>query len=119
MTNRRRVTYRAFWTCRGTRGKTWGLKLKVLHWINKMIIRPILTYGSTEWWTKVTYNVSRMELNKLQRLACLAIMGAMKTTPTAAMEILLGLLPLHVIIKAGSPGSDLQTYVQSTVETLI
>jgi hypothetical protein len=26
--------------------------------------------------------------------------GAMKTTPTAAVEFLLGLLPLHVIIEA-------------------
>jgi hypothetical protein len=37
-----------------------------------------------------------MEFSKLQRLACLAIPGLMKT-PTVAMEVLLGLLPLHVI----------------------
>jgi hypothetical protein len=41
-----------------------------------------------------------MELNKLQRLTCLAITGAMGTTPTAAMEVLLGLSPLLVIIEA-------------------
>jgi hypothetical protein len=41
-----------------------------------------------------------MEFNKLQRLACLAITGTMKTTPTAAMEVLLGLPPLHVVIEA-------------------
>jgi hypothetical protein len=92
--------YRAFWTCKGTFGKTWGLKPKVLHWIYIMIIRPILTYGAMVWWTRVNYNVRRMELNKLQRLACLAITGAMKTTPTAAMEVLLGLPPLHVVIEA-------------------
>ena len=88
--------YRAFWTCKGTSGKTWGLKPKVLHWIHIMIIRPILTYGSTVWWQRVSYNVKKMELIKLQRLACLAI-TVIKTTPTAAMEVLLGLLPLHVI----------------------
>jgi hypothetical protein len=49
------------------------------------------------WWMRVNYNVSRMELNKLQRLSCLAIMDMMKTTPTAAMEVL---LPLHVTIEA-------------------
>jgi hypothetical protein len=49
---------------------------------------------------RVNYNVSRMELNKLQSLACLAIMGVMKPTPTAAMEVLLGSPLLHVIIKA-------------------
>jgi hypothetical protein len=30
-----------------------------------MIIRPILTYGATVWWTRVNY-VSRRELNKLE-----------------------------------------------------
>jgi hypothetical protein len=35
--------YRAFWTCKGTFGKTWGFKPKVLHWNYIMIIRPILT----------------------------------------------------------------------------
>jgi hypothetical protein len=92
--------YRAFWTCKGTFGKTWGLKPKVLHWIHIMIIRPILTYRPTVWWTRVNYNVSRRGLNKLQRLACPAITGAMKTTTTAPTEVLLGLPPLHVVIEA-------------------
>jgi len=38
-----------------------------------------------------------MEFSKLQRLAYLAIHGVIKKTPTAAMEVLLGLPPLHVI----------------------
>jgi hypothetical protein len=38
-----------------------------------------------------------MEFSKLQRLAYLAIHGVMKKTPTAAMAVLLGLPPLHVI----------------------
>jgi hypothetical protein len=52
-------------------------------------IRPLLTYGSMVWWPRVRYNVSRMEISKLQRLACLTITGAKKMTPTAAMEVLL------------------------------
>jgi hypothetical protein len=58
--------FRAFWTCKGTFGTTWGLKPKVLHWIYIMIIIPILTYGATVWWTRVNYNISRRELNKLE-----------------------------------------------------
>jgi hypothetical protein len=38
-----------------------------------------------------------MEFSTLQRLDCLAIHGVTKKTPTAAMEVLLGLPPLHVI----------------------
>jgi hypothetical protein len=92
--------YRAFWTCTGTFGKTWGLKPRVVFWIYTMVIRPVLTCGSMVWWPRVRYNVSRTELSKIQRLACLAITGAMKMTPTAAMEVILGLHPLHVMIEA-------------------
>jgi hypothetical protein len=88
--------YRAFWTCIG---KTWGLKPRVVLWILTMVIRSVLAYGSAVWWPRVRYNVSRTELSKIQRLACLAITGAMKTTSKAALEVLLGLPPLHVMIE--------------------
>jgi hypothetical protein len=51
------------------------------------------------WWQRVRYNVRRTELSELQRLACLAITEVMKMTPTAAMETLLGLSPVHVMIE--------------------
>ena len=41
-----------------------------------------------------------MELSVLQELAHLAVTGVMKTTPTAAMEVLLGLPFLHVMTEA-------------------
>jgi hypothetical protein len=91
--------YRVVWTCTGTFTKTWGLKPRVVHWIFTIVIRPVLTYGSTVWLPRVRYNVSRTELSKVQRLVYLAITGAMKTTLTAAMEVLLGLPPLHVMIE--------------------
>jgi hypothetical protein len=91
--------YRAFWTRNGISGKTWGPKPRVVYWIYTMVIRPVLTYGFMVWWPTVRYNVSRTELSKIQRLACLVITGAMKTTPTAAMEVLLDLPPLHVMIE--------------------
>jgi len=43
-----------------------------------------------------------MQLIKLQRLACLSTNGAMRKTPRAAMEVRLGLTPLHVIIGAAT-----------------
>jgi len=48
---------------------------------------------------RVRYNISRMELNKLQKLPCLVITVMMKMTPAAAMEVLLELLPLHMMIE--------------------
>jgi len=43
--------------------------------------------------------VARTLLSSLHRLACLAITGAISTTPTAAMEVLTGLLPQDIHIK--------------------
>jgi hypothetical protein len=72
----------------------------VVPWIYTTVIRPVLIYGFTVWWPRVRYDVSRTELSKIQRSACLAITGMMKMTPTAAMEVLLGIPPLHVMIEA-------------------
>jgi len=60
-----------------------------------MIIRPVLTSGSTAWWQRVTYNVRRRELSKLQRLASMTITEEMRMAPAAAMKVLLGLPSLH------------------------
>jgi hypothetical protein len=43
---------------------------------------------------------TKIQLGRIQRMACLAITGALKTTPTAAMETLLNLTPLHLSIQA-------------------
>ena len=37
------MAYRAFCTCKGTFGKTWGLKPSGVHWIYTMVMRAILT----------------------------------------------------------------------------
>jgi len=43
---------------------------------------------------------TKTQLGRIQRMACLAITEAMKSTPTAAMEILLNLTPLDLVILA-------------------
>jgi hypothetical protein len=72
-------------------GKTWGLKPKVIYWIYTVVLRPIVTYAATMWWFRIKFKTS-----KLQRMACLGILGAMRTATTAAMEVLLGLPPLYL-----------------------
>jgi len=44
--------------------------------------------------------ITKTKLGRIQRMACLAITGSMKSTPTAAMEMLLNLTPLDLIILA-------------------
>jgi hypothetical protein len=41
-----------------------------------------------------------MQLGRIQRMACLAITGVMKSTPTAATEARLNLTPLDLLITA-------------------
>jgi hypothetical protein len=83
-----------------------GLKPKVLYWIYTAVVRPIDTYSATVWWPRVKFKTSQAELSKLQRVACLGITGAIKTTPTAAMEVLLG--PPPPAFAGGSGGYDRQ-----------
>jgi len=64
-----------------------------------ILIRPILT-NSSQFCGQGSDNISRTELSQLQREACLAITGAMKVTPTAVIEVLLGVHLLHVMIEA-------------------
>jgi hypothetical protein len=77
---------------------------RVVYLICTVVVGPMLPYGSTVSRQKVRPKVSKTELSKLQILACLAITDAMKMTTTAAMEVLLGLLPRHVMIEAEAQG---------------
>ena len=43
---------------------------------------------------------TKTQLGRIQRMACLAITGAMKSAPTAAVEVLLNLTPLYLLIMA-------------------
>ena len=55
-------------------------------------------------------------LNKVQRMACLGITGAMKTCPTAAMEALLGLTPLHLHIKKEAAAAALRMQAEGNLK---
>jgi hypothetical protein len=56
--------------------------------------------AATIWWPRVKLKTSQAEFSNLQRMACLGITGAMRSAPTAAMEVLLGLPPLHLQLEA-------------------
>jgi hypothetical protein len=54
--------YWAFCTCKGTFGKMWRLKTRVLYWICAMVIRLILICESMVWWPRLK-PISRMGFN--------------------------------------------------------
>lgn len=90
---------KCFMACRSLFGRRWGLQPKMIRWLYQAIIRPMITYASLVWWERAQGRKNSLMLGNIQRLACMAVTGAMKTTPTIAMEALLDLLPLHLEIK--------------------
>lgn len=85
--------------CRRMCGKNWGLSPKMTLWLYTRVIRPMIAYGSIVWWPKTQQAGAIRQLESIQRQACLCVTGAMRTTPTAALEVLLNLPPLHIHIQ--------------------
>jgi len=73
-----RRTQTAFALIRRTCGKKWGLRPNMVHWLYTRVIRPSILYGALVWWPKVIQETTKTQLGRIQRMACLAIMGAMK-----------------------------------------
>jgi hypothetical protein len=83
-------------------GKKYGLRPTMVHWLYTRVpvFRPSIFHAALVWWPKVKQTSTKTQLGRIKRMACLAITGAMKSTPTAAMEVLLNLTPLDLLIKA-------------------
>ncbi len=102
----------AFCQARRAVGRTWGLSPKVVRWLYIAVIRPMLTFAAVVWWPRTELGIAQMQLGRVQRLACLCITGAVRTTPTAAMEVLLALPSLHIHIRMEAMATS---YRMSTV----
>ena len=88
-----------FWLYRGAIGKTYGVKPSTANWFYRVIVLPTLTHGAIGWWQGVQMETMKSKLSKVQRLALISITGAMRTTPTAAMEAIMGFPPLDTYIE--------------------
>ncbi|MCP3668559.1 MAG: hypothetical protein GY696_39775 [Gammaproteobacteria bacterium] len=88
---------KAMWSCKRMLSSKWGLSPKLTHWLYVGIVRPILMYGALIWWRGAKVVQNQRILERVQRVAMLCISGAMSTTPTAALELLLDLPPLQVL----------------------
>jgi hypothetical protein len=64
------------------------------------VVILIVPYAVTVWRPRVKLKTSQADLSKLQRMAGLGITGGMRTGPTAAIEVLLVLPPLHLQVEA-------------------
>jgi hypothetical protein len=84
-------------------GKRWGLRPNTVHWLYTRVIRPSILHAALVWWLKVKQKITKIQLGRIQRMACLAITGAMESTHAAAVEVLLNLnvLDLLIMVEAG------------------
>lgn len=90
---------RALWATKTMLSKKWGLSPKAMLWIYNQIIIPRVTYGCITWWHRAEIKSNCAKLNSLQRTALMLVTGAMRTTPTAALEAILNITPLEIKIK--------------------
>jgi len=84
------------WVCRRACGGVWGLGPRVVHCLYVSVTRPSVTFASLVWWPSCQTASAKKKLSRIQRLACLGITGAVRTTPTHAMEVLICLPPLEL-----------------------
>ncbi|GBL78548.1 hypothetical protein AVEN_62167-1 [Araneus ventricosus] len=79
-------------------GPNWGVGASLLkHWYLS-VIQPSILYGSAVWGGSFTVkNIN--SLFSIQRLALLKISKSYRTCPTNALNVFLGIPPLHVVAK--------------------
>ena len=91
---------RLLWfTCSKCLGKKWGLKPYIARWIYTAVVRPVLCYGALVWWHTTKLLCRKVRLSNVQRQACMGISGAIKSTPQAALEVILNIIPLELHLK--------------------
>ena len=89
-------------------GREWGLDPERALWIYTAIARPKVTYGSLVWAHGLDITLGN-KLKQMQRKILVAISGALRSTPTDAMEVIAGLIPLDLHIMELAARSRVRT----------
>lgn len=76
-------------------GLKWGFNPERALWVYTAMARSAATYGSLVWSPYMTGSIKKM-LDGLQRKAMLCMTSSMRSTPTAGMEVALGMMPLDL-----------------------
>ena len=79
-------------------GRIWSPQPKYTRWLYDGVILPMLTYGAAVWATAAATSANKKRLGTLQRLGLTSISTVRKGTPTAALEIIYNVPPLHLLI---------------------
>ncbi len=93
---------RVLLSCNAFIGRAWGLSPKMKRWLYKRMIIPKITYAVVVWWYIMDIALARSELERLQTATCSMITGAMRTTPTKVLEMLLDLPTLTTAVESAA-----------------
>ena len=80
-------------------GKDWGASPKVLKWTYEAMVVPVVTYGCLVWIKNISKVTYLKKLRRVQGLALRTILGAQRSTPLAAMEVVTNTLPLDLVLE--------------------
>jgi ribonuclease HI len=89
--------------CRRMISKSWGLNPKICRWLYTAVVRPVMSYAAMIWIEGIKggpNSKNRKRLEKVQRKGCLATLNGMRSTPTAGMEVMLGVEPIVLHLQA-------------------
>jgi ribonuclease HI len=86
--------------CKTMIGAGWGLNNSRIWWAYDSLVRSLMAHGACVHSTGGTITKAlRKRLASLQRKVLLMMTRAMRGTPTAGMEVALGIPPLHLWLK--------------------
>ncbi|GBM00471.1 hypothetical protein AVEN_111707-1 [Araneus ventricosus] len=76
-------------------GTNWGLSKDLRRRLYKTVAERVILHGAAAWAYPLSARQSRL-LNSIQRTFLLNITRAYSTTPTAALQVIEGIIPLHI-----------------------
>ncbi|GBN79880.1 hypothetical protein AVEN_209468-1, partial [Araneus ventricosus] len=80
-------------------GSTWGLSPKHRAQLYRSVTERTIAHGATAWGRNITYKI-KTKLDRIQRPFLLNISGAYRTSPTSALQVITGIMPLPLKIEA-------------------
>ena len=91
-------TRRALFMVKAMAGTVWGPDNKMMKWCYSGIVRPGFTYGAIVWAKALALKSNLSIVRRINRLAALSVVHVRKGTPTAALELMLGIVPLEIFL---------------------
>ena len=74
--------------------KNWGPKPRLMRWEYLGMVRPMLTYAAMIWGHRAPFHSNKFK--RINRMAMNTVGSFPRSTPTAAMEIIMDVMPLEL-----------------------